>query len=329
MSSNTPSTPRGFSPSSSEALPSIIQVSRPYLTSLQTKELDKQTNNGTGAREQQMKFHAFSWIMSVGNQLRFPIRTMGSAMILFQRFYLFNSLQDFPSTSETAQACLFVAAKMEDTLKKLKEILVASYYLKYPNGPNINMDSQIIEDQRRRIISLERQVLETMSFDFRVKHPQPYVMKFCRYLKYPVNIAELSWLIAADSYKTLVPLKNTPHTVALGCIYIAGALSNFDTSNINPDEFIVDKYSYENVILELLEFYIDFLSHTSISNRINDPNQFMSIRIKINKQISERQYHRTNKDKIKCRDYTMGDRGTVRYVLDWEREKAESDALAS
>lgn len=64
-------------------------------------------------------------------------------MVLFQQFYLFNSLQNFSSVSDTALACLLVASKMEDTLKKIKDILIAAYNVRHPNGPEISLDSQV------------------------------------------------------------------------------------------------------------------------------------------------------------------------------------------
>jgi hypothetical protein len=39
---------------------------------------------------------------------------------------------------------LFVACKQEDTLKKLREILLAGYAVRHPNGPEINPESQVI-----------------------------------------------------------------------------------------------------------------------------------------------------------------------------------------
>jgi CTD kinase subunit beta len=86
-----------------------------------------------------------------------------------------------------------VACKQEDTLKKLRDILVAGYTLRHPNGPDINPESQVplvdmcisrqtLEDQRRKIIILERHVLETATFDFRTQHPQPYIIKFTKHM---------------------------------------------------------------------------------------------------------------------------------------------------
>ncbi|KAK9323365.1 cyclin-like protein [Lipomyces orientalis] len=344
MSVNAPSTPRSWSPASNTQgpLPAIIQLSRPYLSPIQIKNLEEKTAHANGSRDQQLKFQAFSVILATGNYLRFPIRTMGTAMIIFQRFYLFNTMQDFPSTLDTAHACLFVASKTEDTLKKLKEILLASYHIKHPTGPDISMDSPVIEDQRRRLISLERHVLETMSFDFRVRHPQSYIMKFAKHLRCksrsfvqfnsdlfidPAPLAETAWQVALDSYKTLVPLKRTPHAVALGCLYIAASLLECDVSGLNPERFCVPPGDFENVVLELLEFYIDWLPQTMLSTRYPDPAPFMSMRIELNKRVGKYSEIRASGAHLRLRDHTMGDKGTVRYVLNWERERLERDEL--
>ncbi|KAK9355743.1 cyclin-like protein [Lipomyces doorenjongii] len=327
MAANASSTPRSGSPATNPQgpLPAIIQLSRPYLTPSHIWTLEQKVAHTNGSRDQQLKFQAFSVILVTGSYLRFPIRTMGTAMILFQRFYLFNSMQDFPSTLDTALACLFVASKTEDTLKKLKEILLASYYIKHPSGPDISMDSPIIEDQRRRLISLERHVLETMSFDFRVRHPQPYIIKFAKRLRYPMPLAETAWQIALDSHRTLVPLKSTPHAIALGCLYIAASLLEVNLSDIKPEQFCVRPREFENVVLELLEFYIDWLPQTTLFATYTDPGKFMSMRIELNKRLGKYTEPRAPGARLKLRDYTMGDKGTVRYVLNWERERIERE----
>ncbi|KAK9480422.1 cyclin-like protein [Lipomyces japonicus] len=367
MSSHTPSTPHSTSPhsgsaSSGKPLPFIIQLSRPYLSAQQIRQLEHDTtaasSSSSTASTLQAKFSAFQLILNLGEYVRFPIRTMGTAMIIFQRFYLFNSIQDFPSTLDTAHACLFVACKMEDTLKKLKDIVVASYYLKYPNSNDLNLDSPVLEEQRRRLIALERHVLETMSFDFRIRHPQPYIIKFCKFLNLPSDMGKTAWLVCIDSYKTLAPLKNTPAAVALACVYVACALNQSDDANnsgldVHPARFNIPNEQFESVILDLLEFYIDWLPQAILYQKYKDPGLFMEIRIEFNKRlsltsstsppssVSHRYYqphhesnnsnhnygrHRVQHDAdLILRDLTAGDKGTVRFVIDADRERVERE----
>lgn len=216
---------------------------------------------------------------------------------------------------------------MEDTLKKLRELLIASYYLKHPNGPDISVDSQSLEDQRRKIISLERQVLETMSFDFRVQHPQPYIIKFTRALSLPVELGRRAWEVSIDSYKTLVHLRHTPHAIALGCMYIAASLLEIDVTQIKPKKFLVGEEEYYGVIFELLELYIDSLPHSILYDKYSNPGLFMAIRIEVNKRIANDSNENTSHrdDELKLRDYTLGDKGAIRFVLDWDRELVERE----
>ncbi|KAK9448588.1 cyclin-like protein [Limtongia smithiae] len=304
-------------------MPSLIQLSRPLLSHSQIASLQRQAGNQTPtARDSQAKFAALQLISGVSNSLRFPIRTMGSAMILFHRFYLFNTIYDFSNVNDTALACLFVAAKMQDTLKKLKDILVASQQVLRRSSPAalIDADSPYIEEQRRRLIPLERHVLETMSFDFRMGHPQKYLIKFAKALDVPVDVAEVAWTISVDSYKSTVHLTCTSHAIALACIYIGIGLSDQDNSSqplprppppseggnkpqenseddsdaplyepsipIDSDQFLVPRAEFHNAILEILEFYIDWLPQTSLASRYTDSRRFMNFRIAINKRAS-------------------------------------------
>lgn len=85
---------------------------------------------------------------------------------------------------DAAAAALFTACKVEDTLKKSKDILVAAYNLRASAGDRITTDDPIIEMQSRSIIGLERQMLECSGFDFRNRHPQKTVLKLIKYYRF-------------------------------------------------------------------------------------------------------------------------------------------------
>lgn len=73
-----------------------------------------------------------------------------------------------------ALSTLYVSSKLHDTLKKPREIILASYALRFPhlvkNGvidPS-SVDPNVLESERKRVLSIERLVLETMCFKFGV-----------------------------------------------------------------------------------------------------------------------------------------------------------------
>lgn len=55
-----------------------------------------------------------------------PRRTIATAQKLYHRFHLHFSLVDFPH-QDVSLACLLVASKLEDTLKKLRDIQIAAW----------------------------------------------------------------------------------------------------------------------------------------------------------------------------------------------------------
>lgn len=64
---------------------------------------------------------------------RSPRRTIATAQLLYHRFHLFFALRDFPSYHEPVLATLYVSSKLHDTLKKPREIVLASYGVRYPD----------------------------------------------------------------------------------------------------------------------------------------------------------------------------------------------------
>lgn len=90
---------------------------------------------------------------------------------------------------------------MHDTLKKPREILMASYAVRYPEiaaktksiGGELDMDpqvsivnmcyedisheNQIVEQDRQHLLAIERLILETICFNFTSKMSFPYVIK--------------------------------------------------------------------------------------------------------------------------------------------------------
>lgn len=71
------------------------------------------------------------------------------------------------------------------------------------------------------MIGIERMILESSSFDFRYRHAQPFITKFAKILKCSKELTQRAWDISVDVYKTLSPLKATPHALALAALDLA------------------------------------------------------------------------------------------------------------
>ncbi|KAF8606775.1 cyclin-like protein, partial [Ceratobasidium sp. AG-I] len=217
--------------------PTSIRIKRhhPYFSVEEVVKLSEKTRgNASEARGERARQQACTFIDAVGVRSGFPRRTIATAQNLYHRFHLLFPLKDFDFCDVT-MACLYVSTKLHDTLKKPRDILMASYCIRFPElaaksktGTDVDIDPNTLEADRHRLIAIERLILETICFNFRVKLPFAYVIKICRELHASKELAKLAWRLSIDSNRTLVPLQYPPHTIALGCIYLAALLMSAD-----------------------------------------------------------------------------------------------------
>ncbi|KAH0608568.1 uncharacterized protein H6S33_001702 [Morchella sextelata] len=296
----------------------FIQRSRPYLSDEQIEALlpkDSQLE----AKDITTRLSACVWIMQVGQNMQFPVRTMATAMILYHRFRLFNRNPFLEHNwMDVAATSLFVACKIEDTLKKSREILAASYNLRHPQAEPINSDNQMLDDGTKRVIGIERMILESSSFDFRYRHAQPLIIKFAKRFNFSKELTQKAWDISIDVYKTLAPLKATPHALALAVLDLAMRLEG-EKINIQYEEFEVTRDSVLSIVDDLLDLYTNHRSYTLVGTQY-DSNTYLTHRIELNK---ERQTHGNGHHKHNDR----GTHGTVRFMIDPSRERSERHLL--
>ncbi|CAK9839627.1 CTD kinase subunit beta [Schizosaccharomyces pombe] len=236
-----------------------IRMSHPYYSE---KEISRILST-RDPKENNLRMQAFAWISTLSKTLKFPVRTSGLAMLLYSRFQLFFPVNEIPLL-ECATACLVVASKIEDTAKKFRDILLAHYLQKHP-GSEVDAHSQLIEENKKRILGLERMTLELICFDFRVRHPHNYMVKFAKSLKFSSSTASIAWNVCTDAYKTYTMLKYPAHIVAVASISIACKLQQLPQPII-PRSFFAPPALTEAVIADILDLYMHYQPHTCIGN---------------------------------------------------------------
>ncbi|KAL9552343.1 hypothetical protein MBANPS3_003804 [Mucor bainieri] len=279
LAPNTPSTP-----SSLTAITTGISFKRqfkPYFTKKQLAILSSLKKSGTLAVKENTARHTYcKFIQDVGKKLGFPQKTISTSQALYHRFYLYYSIRDY-------------APQIEETLKKLKDIIVAVHSVKYPDKKELDPE-QISDERRRRIINYEKLLLETLSFDFQLRHPYEYVIKFIKWIQafQPAldskRLAKKAYSLAVDSYKTLVCIEFPAHTIAAGCIYLASHLlkdedesfQGLSTTEPWDQHFLSRMEDIEDVCQQILDLYI------AINYR--DVTHLTKIKIALNEQAQLR-----------------------------------------
>lgn len=237
----------GKSPSASTAVPtaaSITQVSRPFFTLQELSYLHSQTIPSTlKLQYATTKQQIYQFLNQAIKMLKFPIRVLATTMNYYQRYYLFNKfdvanlamhIENSPYT--IAITCLFLASKVEDCIKKLKDVQQVCNKLRDINE-NTLVESNgasvpFIDLQRKIILSTEFKLLQITKFDFNLGNNPSFainvddlLIQFCKNLGINYKISMLCWLINYDIIQTPLSLVVPPHCTALAIVIIALSLN--------------------------------------------------------------------------------------------------------
>ncbi|KAG5366991.1 CTD kinase subunit beta [Yarrowia sp. B02] len=187
--------------------PSDIIMSKPYLSENAIQQIQAHSIYTTYSQYMAQANNAFKVMEATCKSMLLPVRTFVTAMVLFSRYCLLNSSLG-GTFEETVIACLVCACKIEDTAKRVRDLHASVY--SYSKVATVAFDTC-----KPNIMALELQILETVTFDFRIRHPQPYIIKIAKALGASKEVARLAWTISMDTYRTHMHMKRPPHTIAL------------------------------------------------------------------------------------------------------------------
>ncbi|KAF2127765.1 cyclin-like protein [Dothidotthia symphoricarpi CBS 119687] len=280
--------------------PSYIEIAKPYmLQSRIQKCLDELSMSD--AKEDAVRLQGVTWIDQVRRALQLPMRTFNTAVIYYHKFRLLHADNEY-NWADAAAAALFTACKIEDTLKKSREILCANWNLKVGPGESLSSDDPVritrapgcrFENHSKLILGLERLMLESAGFDFRNRYPQKLMVKLARALRFGKNdAAKTAWNLSVDLYRTFAPLKQTTPTMAIACLELAARLHDMDASRL-VDAGLVRYAKWHTsraevmaeTLLDLLDLYTHHRSLTSVGP-LYTLEAFIDIRIKLNQEAS-------------------------------------------
>lgn len=94
------------------------------------------------AKEDAVRLQGVAYIDQVRRALQLPVRTFNTAVIYYHKFRLLHAEVEY-SWEGAAAAALFTACKIEDTLKKSREVLAAYYNSKVGVGEQLSSDDPV------------------------------------------------------------------------------------------------------------------------------------------------------------------------------------------
>ncbi|KAL6077091.1 Cyclin-K isoform 1, variant 2 [Balamuthia mandrillaris] len=151
--------------------------------------------------------------------------------------------------------CLFLAGKVEETPKKLRDVLLVTHHLRY----KVELKPQAPESTklREQILLYERIVLQNIAFNLTVEHPYKYLLSFVKSIQGDQNLAQVAWNFVNDSLRTTLCLQYEPKLIAIAAIYLASKFLNYKLPEADNKPWWED-----------LGFKIEDLDH--VSNQILD-----------------------------------------------------------
>ncbi|CAO2653567.1 Nn.00g029780.m01.CDS01 [Neocucurbitaria sp. VM-36] len=270
--------------------PSYIEIAKPYILQSRIQKCLSDLNM-SDAKEDAVRLQGVAWIDQVRRALQLPIRTFNTAVMYYHKFRLLHADHEY-NWADAAAAALFTACKIEDTLKKSREILCAHWNAKVGPGESLSSDDPRFDSHSKLIIGLERLMLESAGFDFRNRYSQKLMVKLARALKFDSHSeARTAWNLSVDLYRTFAPLKQTTPTMAIACLELAARLHEMDATQfvdagvVRYSKWATSRAEIMETLLDLLDLYTHHRSLTSVGP-LYTLEHFINIRIGLNQEAS-------------------------------------------
>ncbi|KAL2022864.1 hypothetical protein VTK56DRAFT_4395 [Thermocarpiscus australiensis] len=287
----------------------LSEIPTQYTSEQSLRQMLKNTGYDE-AREDGYRLKGVQLIDSVRQSLQLPVKTFDTAAIYYHKFRT-----RFPSNEynyeDVALSALFVACKAEDTIKKSKEILCAAHNLRQPHDHK-TPDDKIFEAPSRFTVGLERHILETIGFDFRVQYPQKLLIKMVRKMFPKTDSSALdegkrflhvAYDMSIDVYKTFAPVKQTTFTLVMAILELTSLI--MDTDPRRTREFKAsaawhtERACILETVLDLLDLYTQFPKSTKIGLQF-DLKKLMDVKISINNLVAKEERQRYYKWCDRC-----------------------------
>ncbi|KAI7749905.1 hypothetical protein M8C21_014078 [Ambrosia artemisiifolia] len=203
-----------------------------------------------------------TFLQDLGMRLKVPQVTIATAIIFCHRFFLRQSLAKNDRRT-IATVCMFLAGKVEETPRPLKDVILVSYEINNKKDPDAIQrikQKEVYEQQKELILLGERVVLATLGFDFNVHHPYKPLVEAIKKFKVAQNaLAQVAWNFVNDGLRTSLCLQFKPHHIAAGAIFLAAKFLKVklpsDGEKVWWQEFDVTPRQLEEVSNQMLELY--------------------------------------------------------------------------
>ncbi|KAF2274152.1 cyclin-like protein [Westerdykella ornata] len=193
------------------------------------------------AEERHLRQKGINFLQQVGMMLKLPMTTLSTAAVFFNRFLVRNSLQARPGYKplhhyQIAATALFLATKVEEQCRKMKEIVVACVRVALKD-PNKLVDEQTKDFWKWRdtILYSEDILLESLCFDLSVEAPHQIMYRMLTYygIQHNKRVRNAAWAFLMDSLNTLLCLQFNARTIAAASVYCGARMADIKLPHVD------------------------------------------------------------------------------------------------
>lgn len=239
------------------------------------------------------------FIQDCGRALRVPQLTISVAIKFFQRFFMLESMLAHKPPL-VAAACLFLSCKVQETLKRLRDVIYWTVKMRtrntqdYPDGMEVTDISPSYNDEKNNILDKEREVLRVLNFDLNVDHPYRHLWELTRSYLGTNNdqrlVTQAAWNFLNDSFRTYMHVRYDPREIATAAFFLSAKLHHIplpDGTKYDPktgkrllawhELFHSDVHRVETICNTMLDLY-DTEENTSAAKLLaNGPGVMESL----------------------------------------------------
>ncbi|KAK3141679.1 hypothetical protein QOZ80_4BG0337010 [Eleusine coracana subsp. coracana] len=203
-----------------------------------------------------------TFLQDLGMRLKVPQVTIATTIVFCHRFFLRQSHAKNDRRT-IATICMFLAGKVEETPRPLKDVILLSYEIIHKKDTAVAQrikQKEVYEQQKELTLIGERVVLVTLGFDLNVYHPYKPLVEAIKRFKVAQNaLAQVAWNFVNDGLRTSLCLQFKPHHIAAGAIFLAAKFLKVklpsDGEKVWWQEFDVTPRQLEEVSNQMLELY--------------------------------------------------------------------------
>lgn len=169
-------------PTKSHELSKASENLYPQESLYHSKEFIQEASDRLSGRSTELRVEAADFIERLGAKLDFPRKTIALAQRYFMQYSLFYSVELFP-IEDVSLTCVFVASKVQETTKKIRQVILAAFYLANPDYEGrCEVPADSLEAHRKTVMGFERLILEAVGFRFNVSLPHSlFVRMLCTF----------------------------------------------------------------------------------------------------------------------------------------------------